>query len=61
MNDARVANEATRRAWNPNAAFWDSGMGDGNDFFNVLVWPATERLLAPRAGEWILIYDTRSS
>jgi len=48
------ANEETRRAWNENAAFWDQRMGEGNDFFEVLVWPATERLLAPRAGEQVL-------
>jgi 2-polyprenyl-3-methyl-5-hydroxy-6-metoxy-1,4-benzoquinol methylase len=29
-------------------------MGDGNDFFNLLVWPATERLLGVSTGERIL-------
>jgi 2-polyprenyl-3-methyl-5-hydroxy-6-metoxy-1,4-benzoquinol methylase len=54
VNDPSAEHEAVRRAWNHNAAFWDARMGDGNDFFNVLVWPATERQLAPSAGEWIL-------
>jgi SAM-dependent methyltransferase len=29
-------------------------MGDGNDFFNILLWPAVERLLKPQPGERIL-------
>ena len=41
-------------AWNTNARFWDERMGEGNDFFNVLVWPAVERLLRPRAGDRLL-------
>ena len=41
-------------AWNTNAQFWDERMGEGNDFFNVLVWPAVERLLRPRPGARLL-------
>ena len=41
-------------AWNANARFWDERMGEGNDFFNVLVWPAVERLLRPRPGARLL-------
>jgi 2-polyprenyl-3-methyl-5-hydroxy-6-metoxy-1,4-benzoquinol methylase len=52
--DVQRANEETRNAWNSNAAFWDSRMGEGNDFVEVLVWPATERLLDLRPGERIL-------
>jgi 2-polyprenyl-3-methyl-5-hydroxy-6-metoxy-1,4-benzoquinol methylase len=48
------ANEETRQAWNENAAFWDQRMGEGNDFHEVLIWPATERLLALQAGERVL-------
>lgn len=29
-------------------------MAEGNDFFNLLVWPAVERLLQPRAGDRLL-------
>jgi SAM-dependent methyltransferase len=29
-------------------------MGEGNDFVNLLIWPAAERLLDPRGGERIL-------
>jgi 2-polyprenyl-3-methyl-5-hydroxy-6-metoxy-1,4-benzoquinol methylase len=42
------------RAWNTNADFWDERMGEGNDFFNVLLWPAVEKLLRPLAGERLL-------
>ena len=52
--DLQRANEETRSAWNENAAFWDSRMGEGNDFVEVLIWPATERLLDLRPGERIL-------
>jgi 2-polyprenyl-3-methyl-5-hydroxy-6-metoxy-1,4-benzoquinol methylase len=45
---------ATRRIWDRNAAFWDSRMGEGNDFHLQLVRPAAERLLALRAGERVL-------
>jgi 2-polyprenyl-3-methyl-5-hydroxy-6-metoxy-1,4-benzoquinol methylase len=47
-------NEETRRAWDVNAAFWDQHMGEGNDFVEVLIWPATERLLELRSGEQVL-------
>ena len=51
---ATEANERTQRAWNANAAFWDERMGEGNDFVNVLIWPATLRLLEPQPGQRIL-------
>lgn len=47
-------NEETRRAWNANAAYWDGRMGEGNDFVEVLTWPASERMLALRPGERVL-------
>jgi 2-polyprenyl-3-methyl-5-hydroxy-6-metoxy-1,4-benzoquinol methylase len=47
-------NSAARRAWNANAAFWNERMAEGNDFFNILVWPAVERLLQPVPGERLL-------
>lgn len=53
-DDLRRANEETREAWNANAAFWDARMGEGNDFVEVLTWPATERLLALRPGEQVI-------
>jgi 2-polyprenyl-3-methyl-5-hydroxy-6-metoxy-1,4-benzoquinol methylase len=52
--EVQRANEETQRAWDENAAFWDQRMGEGNDFVEVLIWPATERLLALRPGERVL-------
>lgn len=45
MPDFDELNLEARRAWNENAGFWDERMGEGDDFFNLLVWPAVERLL----------------
>jgi len=47
-------NERARAAWNANARFWNDRMGEGNDFFSMLLWPAVERLLQPRADARIL-------
>lgn len=52
--DPKKANEETREAWNRNAEFWDEHMGEGNDFVNLLEWPAIERLLAIKPGETVL-------
>jgi 2-polyprenyl-3-methyl-5-hydroxy-6-metoxy-1,4-benzoquinol methylase len=52
--ERKHANIETRDAWNANAAYWDERMGEGNDFLNLLVWPAVERLLQTRSGERIL-------
>ncbi len=54
IGDNQQAHAVTRDAWNTNAAYWDERMGDGNDFVNVLIWPATERLLQPKSGKRIL-------
>jgi SAM-dependent methyltransferase len=51
IKDLRQANIETREAWNENAAFWDERMGEGNDFVEVLTWPATNRLLELQPGE----------
>lgn len=50
----QTANEETRDAWNENAAYWDETMGEGNDFVNLLEWPAIERLLQLQPGEQVL-------
>jgi ubiquinone/menaquinone biosynthesis C-methylase UbiE len=52
--DLKRANAETRAAWDENAAFWDQRMGEGNDWVEVLVWPATERLLGVQPGERVL-------
>jgi 2-polyprenyl-3-methyl-5-hydroxy-6-metoxy-1,4-benzoquinol methylase len=39
-------NQFTRDSWEANADVWDARMGDeGNDFFNLLCWPALVSLL----------------
>lgn len=49
-----LAGEAQQR-WNRNAAFWDDYMGEqSNDFHNLLVRPAMERLLAVEPGDRVL-------
>jgi 2-polyprenyl-3-methyl-5-hydroxy-6-metoxy-1,4-benzoquinol methylase len=52
--DCSRANEEARQAWNHNAAFWDERMDEGNDFVEVLIWPATEKFLALHPGERVL-------
>jgi 2-polyprenyl-3-methyl-5-hydroxy-6-metoxy-1,4-benzoquinol methylase len=53
-DDIQQANEETRAAWDANAAFWNEKMGEGNDFVNILQWPAILRLLEPQPGQRIL-------
>jgi 2-polyprenyl-3-methyl-5-hydroxy-6-metoxy-1,4-benzoquinol methylase len=53
-DERRRANQETRDAWKENASFWDERMGEGNDFVQVLIWPAMERLLELRPGERVL-------
>jgi 2-polyprenyl-3-methyl-5-hydroxy-6-metoxy-1,4-benzoquinol methylase len=48
------AHKETHTAWEANAAFWDERMREGNDFVEVLIWPATKRLLALQPGERVL-------
>jgi SAM-dependent methyltransferase len=56
--DASSANKAltqeTQAIWNRNALFWDEKMGEGDSFQQILVGPATERLLDLHAGELVL-------
>lgn len=52
--DRQQANAATRDAWNASAAYWDQYMGEGNDFVEVLIWPATQRLLDLQPGQRVL-------
>ncbi|MBT4098821.1 MAG: methyltransferase domain-containing protein [Gemmatimonadetes bacterium] len=50
-----LANAASNLAWEAQAEFWDSRMGDeGNDFHQQLVRPAVEKLISVAAGERIL-------
>src|SRR5215831_20453665 len=46
--------EENLETWNANAAWWDDRIGDGNDFQDYLIEPASERLLAICPGDYIL-------
>jgi SAM-dependent methyltransferase len=52
--DIRHNNYETRDVWDANASFWNAKMGEGNDFVNLLEWPAIMRLLGPQPGQSIL-------
>jgi 2-polyprenyl-3-methyl-5-hydroxy-6-metoxy-1,4-benzoquinol methylase len=54
MSQIENENAQAIGAWETNAAFWDERMGEGNDFFNILLWPAVEKLLQPTPGERLL-------
>jgi len=54
MDSSHKANIETHSAWNTNAPFWDEKMGEGNDFVNILEWPAILRLLDPQPSQCIL-------
>lgn len=47
-------NELTREVWDGIAEWWDDKIGDGNSFQNLLIEPATERLLQVQPGERLL-------
>jgi len=53
-HDLTQAHLETHAAWETNAAFWDACIGEGNDFVDVLIWPATQRLLELQPGERVL-------
>ena len=46
--------EENRRIWDANARWWDDRIGDGNPFQDLLIEPATERLLEITPGDHIL-------
>jgi 2-polyprenyl-3-methyl-5-hydroxy-6-metoxy-1,4-benzoquinol methylase len=52
--DFKNANEQSREAWDRNAAYWDSYMGEGNDYVEILLWPAIEKLIELKAGDKVL-------
>jgi len=47
-------NEEVRNIWNAIAEFWDSRMGEGNDFHKMLIEPIQLKLLNIKAGDKIL-------
>jgi 2-polyprenyl-3-methyl-5-hydroxy-6-metoxy-1,4-benzoquinol methylase len=55
MAESSDPNQMSRNAWDTNAEFWDAHMGDeGNDFFQILQWPAIASFLDPQPGDRIL-------
>ena len=46
--------EDNRRVWDANARWWDDKIGGGNQFQDLLIEPATERLLQVQPGDQIL-------
>ena len=54
LDDLASAHAETHEAWEINAGYWDDRIGEGNDFVNHLIWPATERMLALTSGERLL-------
>jgi 2-polyprenyl-3-methyl-5-hydroxy-6-metoxy-1,4-benzoquinol methylase len=47
-------NGKTREVWDALAEWWDDKIGGGNDFQDLLIEPATERLLALQPGKRVL-------
>ena len=47
-------NGKTAQVWDRLAEWWDDKIGDGNEFQDYLIEPATERLLALKPGEQVL-------
>jgi 2-polyprenyl-3-methyl-5-hydroxy-6-metoxy-1,4-benzoquinol methylase len=46
--------DESRRIWDANARWWDDRIGDGNESQELLIEPATEKLLEVSAGDAIL-------
>jgi len=46
--------DRTAPVWDQIAEWWDDRIGDGNDFQDYLIEPASERLLALKTGEMVL-------
>lgn len=46
--------DENRDIWNANATWWDERIGDGNDFQNYLIEPASEALLEITPGDEVL-------
>jgi 2-polyprenyl-3-methyl-5-hydroxy-6-metoxy-1,4-benzoquinol methylase len=57
MSDSADSNPRSKEVlaiWNRIAGWWDQQIGDGNQFQELLIEPATDILLNPQAGQTIL-------
>ena len=55
MTEHTDPNRETQAIWDANAEIWDARMGDeGNDFFQILQWPAIVPFLEPQPADRIL-------
>jgi SAM-dependent methyltransferase len=53
-DDRLAQNRETHAAWEANAEYWDTRIGEGNDFVETLIWPVTESLLELQPGQRLL-------
>jgi SAM-dependent methyltransferase len=53
-DDLYAQNRETLDAWEQNAEYWDTRIGEGNDFVETLIWPVTQRLLELQPGQRVL-------
>ena len=49
-----MLNDEVKAIWNANAGYWDSRMGEGNDFHKTLIEPTQLKLLEVNRGQRIL-------
>src|SRR5829696_5874880 len=54
MRPQDVTVTETRDVWDRIAGWWDAALGEGNEFQERLIMPATDRLLSPSRGQMIL-------
>jgi len=53
-SDFPELNKEVKIIWNSIAEWWNDKIGEGNDFQDILIEPATERLLEIKPGDYIL-------
>ncbi len=46
--------QEVKQVWNHNSSYWDGYMGEGNDFVEVLCWPAIQEFLNVQPGQSVL-------
>ena len=54
LHDSGKLNDQVKRVWDTNADHWDSKMGNGNEFHELLIKPAQLNFLNICQGDFIL-------